>query len=215
MNTLRLGLIFLAVLFHSLTALADSGLTKAEVRQYLTLAIELGHLQDRIIEQADQHRDLPMTYRIQGQKLLQTRGSSWPDYNALQQRIIDARTVLEDQQHWSEEIADADATAEELCQFSGEPLVPVDEQKQIIAVLKASGASASDIAEVKASFYPSAQQSTALCEAAKASQNTQVEVQKQLKAETGKDWTAVKAYLPELEALTEWRAGNRATPPAM
>lgn len=215
MKTLRLTVLFLGLMLQALSAHADTGLTKAEVRQYLVLAIELGHLQDRLIRQADQHQDLPLAYRTQGQTLLQAKGSNWRDYEALQQRISNARTVLDDKPDWPKEIAEAEANVRELCQSSAEPLIPLAEQQQMIAMLKASGASESEIAKVKATLSASDEQSSALCQAAKAAKQSQLEVQAQLTAQTEKDWAAVQAYRPELRALVEWRARNRSTPPKL
>lgn len=215
MKPLRLSIIFLSLALHALSAHAEAGLSKADVRHYLTLAIELGHLQDRLIEQADQHKDLPLAYRLQGQTLLEARGSNWRDYEALQQRISNARTVLDDKPQWSEDLAEADANVRELCASSAEPLIPLAEQTQMLAMLKASGASEAEIAKVKASLSSSSEQSSALCQAAKASKQTQMEVQAQLIEQTQKDWAAVSAYRSELRALVEWRARNRSTPPKL
>lgn len=215
MKTLRLAIIVLGLALHAITGHSDAGLSKADVKQYLTLAIELGHLQDRLIEEADQHKDLPLAYRLQGQTLLEARGSNWRDYEALQQRISNARNVLDDKPQWSEDLAEADANVRELCASSAEPLIPLAEQTQMIAMLRASGASEAEIAKVKASLSSSSEQSSALCQAAKASKQTQMEVQAQLIEQTQKDWAAVSAYRSELRALVEWRARNRSTPPKL
>ena len=195
-------------------AFAEEALSKKAVKHYLRTAIALGHLQDEIKSQPGKYADMPLAYREQGNALLNKRGYQRGEYEAVQDRVFNARNALDARVDWPERNHQAEQERILACgEDARAPSLSIERQQQMLAALRAAGASQHDIALVEANFAPAPEQREAACKAATAAKQQELDVQAAVKAQTGPDWQAVEKYRDKIDALSDWRAGNRSKPP--
>jgi hypothetical protein len=121
------GMIGMLVATLPIMASADDiPLVQDNVCRYMNTRIETNLLQEEFRRNADQYDDVPRAFFTARNVLLRERGWTVEEFEAIQRRILDAGSALDEQEKFA---ARADQRAEEKAAIRGNAYLP-DEQKQ-------------------------------------------------------------------------------------
>lgn len=217
------------VLLVLLTGLAlpvsadDAALRPDEVRQWLTLGIDITQLQRRMAAQAANHDDLPRSSAAVRATLLERSGYGAARFDAHAQRIHAAATALGETESRKRALADAEAEVQRYCapdaaQAMDMPTDSENERARMLADMRAMGLTEAQLGQMREALQqmPSAQQAAEdFCGAAREQLVVVKQAHQHSIEATRQDWPAVRPWLGALDHFHAWSSGKRSDPPAL
>lgn len=219
-----LALLLLMVASPSAPAQMDGAvLSQGDVRQWLELRIETAKLQRRMAQQADAYDDLPLAFAEKRRALLDASGYGAARFDAHADRIWGAVNAINQTENRARERADADAEIQRYCAPDASvsmdmPADSVEEQRALIAEMRAMGVPEEQLAKMQAALaqMPSAEETARkLCRGARSQRDVLHQAHEAQVTMTQRDWPAVRPWLDALQHFEAWYAGNRSDPPIL
>lgn len=205
---------------------SSAPLTKAQVKRYLQIEIELNQLLRRYQANAAQYEDAPRAFALAEEKHLASRGFSEAAWDALETRIMNASTAITDYPDLVNDRAERKSEVDEVCTEAqamagqqGQMKAEQNAEAQAMAAqMRAAGIDEAKVQEVLRQFQnmPTVAEVRADQCQQMAPVATMIHEDERRWIETSRpDWPAVRPYLDELDQLTDWAAGNTDQPPVI
>ncbi len=203
------------------TASWGGGLSSAEVKQFLTHRIALGHIQNDMRSNAHQYEDLPLAYARKEADYLTRHGYEVDQFKTLEARIYEAHDALRAQQDGRAPKPMQESTAACEARVAAEiraAAPPADDMAQQIAEMRAMGVPEATIAKLQAGLgqldqvaATADQQARQTCAAEQAVAAETVALSQRSQA----DWDGVRPWMTTLQQFSDWYAGNTDKPPVL
>lgn len=204
---------------HAQPGAVDAPLTRTQVRQFIKTELAIGQLQKQIMAHQGEYEQLgrdeiQVFYEKRGLLVVQ-KGWSLEDFEAVRNRVYEARSNLEEYKKYKDEQAVQQKITEESIYERQEIQTQETLREMISGIAENAFLSAEQKKTMLEKIKAMQEQTKGMGAQIQQGEQAYLSLRQQNLTQNQADWLAVSPYLDQLQHLADWYNGKRSDPPVV